>query len=297
MEMKYSFWILELLSLCLLLDSSDAEPIKSRTTHSVRQEHPFVTLIVEKNSEDITSAKRLCTGSLISRNQILMVNSCLHDKSLTNLLAIVENTHLLIMNLNMFKLSSRITYKDYEEELKREGASPLTPEIDDICILELDVSDTNIIPAAISFEQDAPTMGSYVKFIGWGPTTNREFPKTARYAIVQVLQKQYCDEFAKIFLPRYRKLLWSNKIFCARRFTHPVHPVDGDFGGPILYKESKLIGIVIRPRPFPEKVGEKRDEPVVAKNDNLFWFKSLQSQTGFNQCMGRKSENETLLSI
>ncbi|KAJ8675804.1 hypothetical protein QAD02_011590 [Eretmocerus hayati] len=235
------------------------EPVMSKTTYSVRQKYQFVVLIAEKDSIKV-EGRRLCTGSLISRNQVLTASSCLEDKELKDLNAFMGSTGLSL-DFNVFDILSKKTYDDYlyESELSE---NTIHHGISDIAILELDTPQTIFEPVTISYDSNSPTFEDEVTFIGWGKMKDTETPPKAQYVTRKVLKKQVCDDKAKIFSPNYRKFSWSNKVFCI--VGKPLaHVVDGDFGGPVLFDGNKLVGIAIRPRPIPEAIESMRRQPIL----------------------------------
>ncbi|KAJ8675803.1 hypothetical protein QAD02_011589 [Eretmocerus hayati] len=235
------------------------EPVMSRTAYSVKQKYQFVVLIAEKDSMTV-EGRRLCTGSLISRNQVLTFSSCLENKELKNLNAFMGSTGQST-DFNMFDILSKKTYDDYlyESELSK---NMIPHGIGDIAILKLDMPQTIFEPVAISYDSNSPTFEDEVTFIGWGKTKDTETPPKAHYVTRKVLKKQVCDDKAKIFSPNYRKFSWSNKVFCI--VGKPLaHVVDGDFGGPVLFDGNKLVGIAIRPRPIPEAIESIRRQPIL----------------------------------
>ncbi|KAJ8675801.1 hypothetical protein QAD02_011587 [Eretmocerus hayati] len=246
---------------------SKAEPIMGNEIYSSKKSHPFVVLIAKIN-EASGEEKRLCSGSMISKNQVLTVASCLENEPTQNLEVFIGNSSPSSIDFNVFKVSSKVTYKEYADELLQNGIFVFR-QVDDICILTLQVTDTGFEQAVISYDTNKPTIGDSVTFVTWGPTRDRYLPNVPRYVTLKVLQKQECDDFAKIFTPNYRKLAWSNKVFCIQK-DNIVNVVDGDFGGPVLFDGNKLVGMAIRPRPSPEPIKVTYRQPILVLRIGIY---------------------------
>ncbi|KAJ8673517.1 hypothetical protein QAD02_004779 [Eretmocerus hayati] len=235
----------EILTLCLFYFLPKVESIRGQQVFSVKDVYLFPTLIIEENDAR-TEEKRLCTGSIITKNQVLTGASCLENAKLQNLLVIMLSAFKPIPGVNSFKVSTKLTYNDFKKK-KEETGNFLFQQIEDICILTLNTDRLPITPVSISYDADNPTFASPVKFIGWGTTKDKGLPRTARCAQIQVLKKQECDRISQIAQIVYRKYVWANSVFCAQRSIYPVHAFDADFGGPVLSDDDKLVGIAIQP--------------------------------------------------
>ncbi|KAJ8675805.1 hypothetical protein QAD02_011591 [Eretmocerus hayati] len=231
------------------------EPIMSSGFHSTanKPQYSFIVLILSKEGQ------RLCTGSLISKNQVLTAASCLGDRVGENLKVSVAYEH---QRLHVFfDVLSKITYGDFVNEYQAES-NAFYQEIPDIAILNLDTQDTGQEPIPISYDQNMPTVGDKVIFAGWGPSKASQSPPVAHYGEMRVLKRQDCYEKAATFAPNYRKFTWANKLFCLYT-TFSIRITDVDFGGPVLFGSLGLVGLALRPRPISEPIRFMKNQPVL----------------------------------
>ncbi|KAJ8668246.1 hypothetical protein QAD02_009909 [Eretmocerus hayati] len=228
-----------------------AKPLSGKPLKTAEEEYPFSVLIVGKISSK-GNTQLVCTGSLISRNQVLTAASCLEGKQLADLQAIVSIGKTKVKKKGIFDISSKVTYENYMTELRlRKQFKP--SEIEDLAILELSVEDTGITPARISFKTDIPKAGHTVKIVGFnGKDTKLSSPRVA-YGSLTVLDKKLCDDQAKLIAVDYRRFVWTNRIICAQTYP-PILANNGDFGGPILNEKGKIVGISFKGRSDSEPI-------------------------------------------
>ncbi|KAJ8673232.1 hypothetical protein QAD02_004494 [Eretmocerus hayati] len=237
--------------LCGLNFFSNAEPL-SGTNLSAEEKFPFAVLIVEihKNSDKNDHA---CVGTVISRNQILTAASCLENRSLSNLRALLSVPAGPVSRLKTkVKIASKTTFNDFVNQAKSEG-TVVVPLLSDIAILELDVPDAEIDPVQISYSTDLPSPDIDIKIVGFGKPYADKSSILKKYGTVRILPKYQCNELAEKVSPNYKKLVWANHIYCAQNSLKSVLAIDGDFGGPALGRNNELIGITFRGRPTNEK--------------------------------------------
>ncbi|KAJ8668203.1 hypothetical protein QAD02_009866 [Eretmocerus hayati] len=172
--------------------------------------------------------------------------SCLENESLQNFLVIIEDP--VSNQPRKYEISSKITYEDYKDELKRQNEFVYGPEKVDLCIITLNVARTGILFAKISYDVQSPIGGDHVTAVSWGPTRIHAKPTFPSYAKLEIIKKQLCCDALEKYCLMNKKLTWSNKVFCLKRTSAQVSSTsvsNVDFGGPVLNSADEVIGILL----------------------------------------------------
>ncbi|KAJ8681637.1 hypothetical protein QAD02_017429 [Eretmocerus hayati] len=170
----------------------------------------FVALVREENS-----GKHLCTGSLISKNQVLTSATCVENYELRKLRVFFGSIGRAIVKKH-FGVIAKQTYQDWTKQRCDNSIScSWDVQTNDISILRLDVADTSISPAVIDYSYNFKS-GDRLKVLGWGPTNDGSRPYTAQRGVLEVMSKEMCEaRVRQIILSCFSTFKLPKQVSCA----------------------------------------------------------------------------------
>ncbi|KAJ8675610.1 hypothetical protein QAD02_011396 [Eretmocerus hayati] len=227
---------------------ANADPLfgtaQSRILKTDTREHSkYLALIVNKSSKN-DAEHHLCTGTLISRRQVLTSASCIAKVSNINQLEIIFGTTSLDSTRHhTFEVLSKLTYGDWCKDIRDCFYDERT---DDICILRIKsiaygIPYAKIAGISSNLEKSYPLPGVQIELFGWGHTKSEFRPSFPSKGYLEVIAKLDCEARVKQLVPScLSDIELPEKVFCAVA-NPPIHAVEGDFGGPAFYNDGKTI--------------------------------------------------------
>ncbi|KAJ8675611.1 hypothetical protein QAD02_011397 [Eretmocerus hayati] len=247
-----SLLVAQFCAICYLKIDSLAEPLLGNEHSEIRKTSEIhvtsVAVIVDKYSINNANA-HLCTGTLVTRTQILTAASCLKKISNVNQLEVIfGTTNTIAPRHRKFDVLSKLTYEDW---CKNRRNCFLEEHTDDICILKLKTPAVGIPAATISglngFAKDiaTPVSGTRAKLLGWGHTKDEIRPKEPVKGNTYILSKGACEERVKKQISScLSDVVLPEKVLCSAA-NPPVLGAQGDFGGPVSFDNDRSISAIL----------------------------------------------------
>ncbi|KAJ8688546.1 hypothetical protein QAD02_024341 [Eretmocerus hayati] len=218
---------------------SNAEPIMGPDVEVPKQgEFPFVVSIQIKDNDSNRDGTHVCTGTLISQKHVLTAAHCLSAKNKYN------HFEILVGNTDWKKATRHFTnfWIDYNTWCEKRKKKIPEFHLNDLVILILTEKVENARPVHLSSKTNAQLYGLTAQIAGWGISNSGDVPSEMRKANLKILTNTRCEEKYKYINeiePRFHKA-----TICTQAQPHAVATC-GLAGGPLLYKNYKLVGITI----------------------------------------------------
>ncbi|XP_011500641.1 PREDICTED: trypsin-like [Ceratosolen solmsi marchali] len=261
--LKICIAILELLIACNFA-SVDAW-IGHGITQARQQDFPFIVAIT-KRIENINAERYIvCTGTLVSSQDVLTAAHCTNNEELNGIQLIVGSVDIRSTNRH-YPLWWISQYQWAMYQLNY-------PYQTDVAVIRLiNRLEFGTPYALISFYTLEDLVGRNVTTAGWGEIQNGAYPSTLRTTTTRIISREECQMRATML--EQRSLRVENNVLCSVGFPY-AFMMTGDSGGPVIYN-NELIAISTGTGPLPDQ-GMHPDK--VNLHDNLYYYRRYLYET------------------
>ncbi|KAJ8664312.1 hypothetical protein QAD02_005974 [Eretmocerus hayati] len=262
MRLSTAIIILNSLILCHLNTFAIAEPLLTNEQRQPDEIKFYSTVQISFKKTCDSKRKTVCTGALISKKYVLTAAKCVVGFRSKCLEATVDlppwskTRKFFDRRSKFFDIVSNISYAQWY--LRHSHTGIPRHFLTDIAVIELGTRDVGIKPADISFEVRDQMPGNRVQAIGWGYTQKMIQPTKPTMAPLTILTNRECEQTR---LEDGTMLKVPKGLICAVDAAHGTFIVEGDFGGPVLNKDLKVMGILIGRSNFP-KISSTPKDPI-----------------------------------